>query len=68
MMILNIEDFVPENHLLKKIEKYIDLDYIYDLMKAYYSEHGRPAIDLVSLVKILLIVYLYGINSERKLI
>ena len=68
MMILNIEDFVPENHLLKKIEKYIDLDYIYDLMKPYYSEHGRPAIDPVSLVKILLIGYLYGINSERRLI
>lgn len=66
---VNIEEIVPEDHLLRKIEKYIDFRFIYEKVKHLYSENnGRPSIDPVVLFKMLLIGYLYGIRSERRLI
>ncbi|MDR2927046.1 MAG: transposase, partial [Cytophagaceae bacterium] len=67
MIIIDIGQLVPEGHLLKKIEKLIDFDFIYKESSAYYSQTGRNSIDPVLLVKILLIGYLYGIKSERRL-
>ena len=64
-----IEDLVPEDHLLRKIEKAIDWSFIYDLVKDKYSkEKGRPSIDPVTLVKIPIIQYLFGIRSMRQTI
>ena len=69
MELVIIEQLVPEDHLLRKIDKYINFNFIYDLVEDKYCLHnGRPSIDPVMLFKILFIGYLYGIRSERRLI
>jgi transposase len=63
-----LEDQVPENHLLRLIDKHISFEFVRQQLKASYSETGRPSIDPELLLRILLIGYLYGITSERKLV
>jgi transposase len=63
-----LEDQVPETHLLRLIEKHISFAFVREKLKESYSETGRPSIDPELLLRILLIGYLYGITSERKLI
>lgn len=67
--IVCIDDLVPQEHLLRIIEKAIDWTFIYDLVRDRYSEEtGKPSIDPVTLIKIPLIQYLYGIKSMRQTI
>lgn len=62
-----IEDLVPRDHLLRKIERSIDFKFIYDLVKGTYCEdNGRPSIDPVVLFKMVFIQYIFGIGSMRK--
>ena len=69
LQILSIGDLVPEDHMLRLIDRAIDWSFIYDLVEDKYSHTtGRPSIDPVSLIKIPLIQYLYGIPSMRKTI
>jgi transposase len=63
-----IEDHVPEDHLLRAIDRYVNLDFVREKLKPFYSETGRPSIDPERLLRILLIGYLYGVTSERRLI
>jgi transposase len=63
-----LEDQVPENHLLRLIEKHISFAFVREKLKERYSDTGRPSIDPELLLRILLIGYLYGITSERKLV
>ena len=64
-----IDDLVPEEHLLRIIDRAIDWRFIYDLVRdKYSSSNGRPSIDPVTLIKIPLIQYLYGIKSMRQTI
>ena len=64
-----IEDLVPQDHLLRKIENAIDFGFVYDEVKGLYSsDNGRPSIDPVCLVKLCVINYLYGYNSMRRTI
>lgn len=64
-----IDDLVPEDHLLRIIDRAIDWRFIYDLVRdKYSSSNGRPSIDPVTLIKIPLIQYLYGIKSMRQTI
>ncbi len=63
-----LEDQVPETHLLRLIEKHISFAFVRQQLKDRYSEMGRPSIDPELLLRILLIGYLYGITSERKLV
>jgi len=56
-----------KDHLLRKIKAKIDFDFIYEEAKTYYSPIGRPSIDPVYLIKMLLVGYLYGVRSERRL-
>src|SRR4030081_2212759 len=63
-----LEDQVPETHLLRLIEKHISFAFVREKLKDSYSETGRPSIDPELLLRILLIGYLYGITSERKLL
>ena len=69
LQIVSIDDLVPEDHLLRIIDKAIDWSFIYDLVRDMYSaDTGRPSIDPVTLIKIPLIQYLYGIKSMRQTI
>lgn len=65
-----LEDMVPKEHLLRLIEKAIDWNFIYDEVKGLYAEErwGKPGIDPVSLIKIVMIQYIYGIPSMRQTI
>ena len=61
--ILTIEDRIPRDHLLRKIDGAIDFGHIYDFvdLKSLYSEQqGRPSVDPVVLFKIVLLQHLYG--------
>jgi len=65
---VSIDELVPDNHLLRKIDKYIDFSFIIERVKPYYSEdNGRPSIDPLVLFKMMFIGYFYGIRSERQL-
>ena len=62
-----MDDIVPQNHLLRIIDKAIDWNFIYDLVEDKYSpDFGRPSMDPVMLIKIPFIQYLYGIKSMRQ--
>ena len=63
-----LDDQIPEGHLLRLIEKHISFGFVREQLKDSYSETGRPSIDPELLLRILLIGYLYGITSERKLV
>lgn len=62
-----IEDLVPEDHLVRKLNALLDLSFIYEETRELYSRIGRPGVDPVVLVKYLLIGYLFGIPSERQI-
>src|SRR5713101_4942570 len=63
-----LEDQVPETHLLRLIDKHISFAFVREKLKDSYSETGRPSIDPELLLRILLIGYLYGVTSERRLV
>ena len=64
-----LEELVPQDHLLRKIDKHIDFSFIYDLVEEVYCQNnGRQSIDPVTLIKIPIIQYLYGIPSMRQTI
>ena len=67
MVILDIDSMIPDNHLLRQIKNCVNFDFIYEKAAPYYSNTGRKSIDPVILIKMLLIGYLYGIKSERRL-
>lgn len=64
-----IENLVKKDHILRKIDEYIDFNFIYDLVEDKYClDNGRPSVDPVVLFKMILIGYLFGIRSERRLV
>ena len=67
MTFLTLEELMPEKHFLRDLERCVDFSFIYDIVEPLYARVGRPSIDPVLLVKMLLLGYLYGIPSERKL-
>lgn len=65
-ILYTIEELVPQNHLVRKLEKSIDFSFIYPKVEKLYSTIGRHSIDPVVLFKLLLINIIFGINSMRK--
>lgn len=62
-----MDDMVPQDHLLRMIDKAIDWNFIYDLVvDKYCPDNGRPSMDPVMLIKLPFIQYLYGIRSMRQ--
>ena len=68
IIIIDLSELIPENHLLRKINQMISFDFIYHLVAPYYPANGRPSVDPVSMFKMLLVGYLYGVKSERRLV
>ena len=63
-----LEELVPQDHFLRKVEAAVDFSFIHDMCKDLYClDNGRPAIEPELLFKMLLLGYLYGIKSEIKL-
>ncbi len=63
----DLEGLVSPNHLLRKIEKVMDYEWLYERLEPYYChENGRPSTDPVVLVKMVLIQHLFGIPSLRQ--
>jgi transposase len=63
-----LDDWLPADHLLRAIDRHVDFRTIRDQLRPLYSPIGRPSIDPEVLLRILLIGYLYGITSERRLL
>jgi len=64
---LSLDRLVPCDHLLRRIAEGVDFSFVRPLCRPYYSHTGQPSIDPVVIFKMLLIGYLYGITSERRL-
>ena len=65
---VTIEDLVPEDHFLRKLERALDLSFVYEESAHLDSgRYGRPPVDPVVMVKYLLLGFLYGIPSERQI-
>ena len=62
-----IEDHVPADHLLRSIDRFVDLTGIREHLKPHYSSMGRPSIDPELMIRMLIVGYCMGIRSERRL-
>ena len=62
-----LEDQVPANHLLRKLDALLELDTVRKQLEPFYSEIGRPSVDPELMIRMLLIGYCYSIRSERRL-
>ena len=63
----SIDDHVPQDHLLRSIDRFVDLSDIRQYLADFYSHTGRPSIDPELLIRMLLVGYCSGIRSERRL-
>lgn len=63
----NLEEHVPENHLLRGINRFLDLSDLRQHLASFYSHTGRPSIDPELMIRMLIIGYSFGIRSERRL-
>ncbi len=64
---LRAEDLIPEAHILRLIDHYVDLSFIRPKLEHLYSHTGRPSVDPEVMMRMLLVGYLFGITSERRL-
>ena len=62
----SLEELVPQDDLVRKLEACIDWDFIYPMVEHLYSNVGRPSIDPVVLFKMVFINIIFGINSMRR--
>ena len=63
----SIDAFVPQDHLLRAMDRFVDLSNIRELLAPFYSETGRPSIDPELIIRMLIVGYTMGIRSERRL-
>ena len=63
----SIEDHVPQDHLLRAIDRFVDLSGIRQHLAPFYSSTGRPSVDPELMIRMLLVGYTMGIRSERRL-
>ena len=63
----DLESHVPADHLLKRIDRVLDLSDLRRHLAPFYSHTGRPSVDPELMIRMLVIGYCYGIRSERRL-
>ncbi len=62
-----LEKFVPQDHLLRRIDTVLDLSNLRAHLESFYSNTGRPSVDPELMIRMLIIGYSFGIRSERRL-
>ena len=69
VQLLSLDDLVPADHLVRKLEAALDWNFIYDMVEDKYSDDvGRPSIDPVVLIKLPVIQFMFGLRSMRQTI
>jgi transposase len=63
----HLAEVVPDDHLVRTIRALLDLSWVYAELAPYYSEIGRPSIDPVLMIQMLMIGYVFAIRSERQI-
>src|SRR4051812_27833563 len=63
----SVEQHVPADHLLRSIDRFVDLSGVREHLRPFYSEMGRPSIDPELMIRMLIAGYCFGIRSERRL-
>src|SRR5690349_5716959 len=63
----SLERHVPTDHLLRSIDRFVDLDGLRRELSSFYSTIGRPSIAPELMIRMLLVGYCFGIRSERRL-
>ena len=62
-----LENYVPQDHLLRQIDPLLDLSDLREHLSSFYSHTGRPSVDPEVMIRMLIVGYCYGIRSERRL-
>ena len=62
-----LDEHVPADHLLRRIDAAVDFGFVHARLAASYSHTGRPSVDPELMLRMLLVGYLYGVRSERRL-
>ncbi len=62
-----LDTYIPDDHLLRGIDRFLDFDSLRRHLKPFYSERGRPSVDPELMIRMLIVGYCYGIRSERQL-
>ena len=63
----NLDEVVPEDHLVRAIAAVLDLFWVHGELAPHYSAIGRPSIDPVLMIRMLIVGYVFAIRSERAL-
>ena len=63
----DLDEVVPEDHLVRAIAAVLDLSWVYGELAPYYSRFGRPSLDPVLMIRMLIVGYVFAIRSERAL-
>jgi transposase len=64
---LRPEELIPEDHILRLIDQYVDFSFVRTKVEHLYSDTGRPSVDPELMMRMLLVGYCYGIRHERRL-
>ena len=64
---VDLDKVVPTDHLVRQIDGVLDLDWVHKELAPYYSHTGRPSIDPVLMIRMLIVGYVFAIRSERRL-
>ena len=62
-----MHELVPDDHILKLVDRHVDFSFVRDRVRHLYSDRGRPSVDPEVMVRMILVGYLFGITSERRL-
>jgi transposase len=62
-----LDDHVPADHLLRRIDRFLDLESVRTALKPFYSSIGRPSVDPELMMRMLIVGYCMGLRSERRL-
>src|SRR5664279_5364797 len=62
-----LDEAVPDDHLVRKIDAVLDLSWVHAELAPHYPTLGRPSVDPVLMIRMLIIGYVFGLRSERLL-